>query len=291
VPASHPAVGPIADLDPSLQAAFADTSHFAPLPDPGPHDWLANHPERGQTARQFYVSRPNIPNENRHTIYVLPIGAFPEGSPSLADLEAYGEAFFTLDVEPLPPVAVEDLEVTTRTGEFGRQLRTPDLLVELRRRIPDDAYCLIGVTMEDLYPEASWNYVFGYASLDQRVGVYSFARYDPAFYGEPRGPGAEKRILRRSLKVMAHETGHMFGIEHCVHYSCTMNGSNHLAEADSRPMHLCPVCLRKLHTSVGFDPADRYRRLAAFYRSRGLDDEATWIESRLAHLASVTQAR
>jgi archaemetzincin len=33
--------------------------------------------------------------------------------------------------------------------------------------------------MEDLYPEPSWNFVFGQASLNERVGVYSFARYGP----------------------------------------------------------------------------------------------------------------
>lgn len=32
-----------------------------------------------------------------------------------------------------------------------------------------------------------------------------------------------------------------------------MNGSNSLEEEDVIPFHLCPVCLRKLHFSIGFD--------------------------------------
>jgi len=57
---------------------------------------------------------------------------------------------------------------------------------------------------------------------------------------------AERLLLRRSCKVLAHEMAHMFGIEHCIYFHCLMNGSNHLEESDARPMHLCPVDLRKL---------------------------------------------
>lgn len=59
----------------------------------------------------------------------------------------------------------------------------------LKARVTADAFCVLAVSMEDLYPEPSWNFVFGQASLRERVGAYSFARYDPAFYGEPRAPG------------------------------------------------------------------------------------------------------
>jgi archaemetzincin len=139
--------------------------------------------------------------------------------------------------------------------------------------------------MEDLYPEASWNFVFGLASFRERVGVYSFARYDPAFFGEPRGAGYRDLILRRSLKVMVHELGHMFGLGHCVYFECLMNGSNHLDEADARPHHLCPVCLRKLHHAVGFDPAARYRALERFYRAAGMTADADLAATRAARSA------
>jgi archaemetzincin len=58
-------------------------------------------------------------------------------------------------------------------------------------------------------------------------------------------------------------------------------GGNHLKESDDRPPHLCPVCLRKLQWSVGFDVVDRYRRLERFSRKAGFEDEVAWIGRRL----------
>ncbi len=139
--------------------------------------------------------------------------------------------------------------------------------------------------MHDLYPDPSWNFVFGEATLSDRVGIFSFARYSPGFYGYPGGEGWQDRLLRRSCKVLAHETGHMFGLEHCVFFECLMNGSNHLAESDSRPMFLCPVCLRKLQHAAGFGIRARYAALAAFYRQVGFTAEADWIDRRLAFIA------
>jgi len=77
----------------------------------------------------------------------------------------------------------------------------------------------------------------------------------------------------------------MFGIEHCVWFRCLMNGSNHLAESDARPLHLCPVDLRKLQWSIGFDVVERYQRLLSFYREEGFEDEAQWLEKRLRYIA------
>ena len=46
-----------------------------------------------------------------------------------------------------------------------------------------------------------------------------------------------------------------------------MNGANNLAEADAGPQHLCPICLRKLHFNVQFNPVTRYEELAKFYKA------------------------
>ncbi len=167
-------------------------------------------------------------------------------------------------------------------GLRRRQLLTGDLLDLLRANLPEHAFCYVGVTMEDLYPGPDWNYVFGQASLRDRVAVYSFVRYFPEFWGEELSDST--LVMRRSLKVLAHETAHAFGLRHCTARLCVMNGSNHLEESDSRPLHLCPQDLRKLQWSVGFDVHERYRRLADLYLELGLVDDARWIDRRLEHI-------
>jgi archaemetzincin len=193
-----------------------------------------------------------------------------------------------MEVKVLPPLAIEAGKFTTRRNPYtgNAQILTSDVLNFLKGRVPPDAFCILAVTMEDLYPDPSWNFVFGQASLRERVGIYSFARYDAAFYGEPRGTGYETSLLRRSCKVLAHEAGHMFGLAHCTYFNCLMNGSNHLAESDRRPLHLCPVCLRKLQWSIGFDVLERYRALEHVNRAAGFIDEADWLNRRIKTIAT-----
>jgi archaemetzincin len=198
-----------------------------------------------------------------------------------------------LEVVVLPPADWAQNRITSRQNPWTgqEQLLTGDILKALQTRLPNDAFALLGITMTDLYPEPSWNFVFGQASPRDRVGVYSFARYDPKFYGQRPTVDTRKLMLLRSCKVLAHETCHMFGIEHCVWFRCLMNGSNHLAESDARPLHLCPVDLRKLQWSIGVDVVERYRRLLDFHRDAGFEDEARWLEKRLRFIAAPNGGR
>jgi archaemetzincin len=288
------AIGSTAGLSSLLPRAFDPADDFEPVPAPGPNDWLAVHPEGGQSFEQFVRSGPNRPDRNRRILYLQPLGEFRPGeAPPLESLREYAAAYFALEVRVLPSLGLDLLNITTRRNPttHNRQLLTTDILTALQKRIADDAFCLLGITMEDLYPEPSWNFVFGQASLRERVGVYSFARYDPAFYGAPRGSDYLPTLLRRSAKVLAHETGHMFGLAHCVYFRCVFNGSNHLDESDARPLHECPVDLRKLHHSIGFDVPRRYARLLRFYREAGFEDEAAWTHRRLEGIVGPEEAR
>ena len=279
------AVGDLRGLSPTLRRAFsADAPEFGPIPKPGPEDWLTVHPEAGKTFEEFKASDPNRPTESKRVIYLQPLGEFAaDRSPPIEKLREFASAFFAIEVKALPAVSLDASKFTTRrnpnTGNL--QILTGDVLNFLKARVPSDGFCVLAITMDDLYPEPSWNFVFGQASLRERAGVYSFARYDPAFYGEARAPGYETLLLRRSCKVLAHETGHMFGLAHCTYFNCLMNGSNHLAESDRRPLHLCPVCLRKLQWSIGFDVLKRYRALEHVTRADDFADEADWLSCRI----------
>ncbi|MGZ5005678.1 MAG: archaemetzincin [Chthoniobacterales bacterium] len=282
------AIGDLSTLPATLQRAFApDSPEFESIPKPEPQDWLAVHEESGQTFDEFKASRPNRPTSARRVIYLQPLGNFAAGdSASIEKLREFAAAFFAMEAKALPRAAVNASQFTTRDNPYtgNLQILTSDVLDFLKARLPPDAFCVVAVTMEDLYPEPSWNFVFGQASLRERVGVYSFARYDPAFYGEARDSNHETLLLRRSCKVLAHETGHMFGLAHCTFFNCLMNGSNHLSESDRRPLHLCPVCLRKLQWSIGFDVLERYRALEKVSRTDGFTAEAGWSSQRIKTL-------
>jgi archaemetzincin len=278
------AVGPLEHLPPATRKAFEYTSHFSPIPTPSPDDWLRVHPERGQTVLDYLASHPNRPEPPRDHIYVLPLGELPaERGPTLEELRAHASAYFGLPVSVLPVRSLAELDVPERMHEGHRQLDASAVLDRIHKELPHDAYCLIAVTLEDLWPGGEFSYVFGYARLHARVGVFSFARYHPDFFGESFAVD-RKVVLQRALKVMSHELGHMFGLEHCIHLHCIMNGANHLSELDRAPLHLCPVCLRKLHVALGFDAQARDQALAEHYARLGLHEAADWSRQRGAYL-------
>jgi archaemetzincin len=285
------AIGPTQTLSSALRRAFDPGDDFQPMPKPGDIDWLAYFPEKGQTFAQFVQSEPRRPNAKRKKIYLQPLGSF-QGSAGvpLGELRRFASAFFMMDVTLLPPLDLSRSHITTRKNFYTHrpQMRTGDILNLLYRRLPQDAFALLGITMIDLYPGPGWNYVFGQAAPRSAVGVYSFARYGPSFYGQAPSPASRLLLLRRSCKILAHEASHMFGIEHCIWFRCTVNGCNHIDELDGAPLHLCPVDLRKLQWSVGFDVMERYRGLRDFYRQAGLKDEAEWIEKRMRFIAADT---
>jgi archaemetzincin len=265
-----------------------DADLFEKKRKPKGFDWLASLHETGQTFPAYVAQVPKGLTAQRHVIVLQPVGDFTRDDLAVLDkLRAFTSAFFQLPVRvarhvPLP-------------NRGYRQRRTDDLswtqhstlsIMEdvLLPRLPSDAVCYLGITMSDLYPDENWNFVFGQASFDKRVGVYSLIRYTERFWGRPETGESRSQFLRRSFKILAHETGHMFSIAHCTENECLMNGSNSLDEMDRNTIHLCPVCLHKLQWSVKFDVRSRYRQLRDIYMQSGYEDLVGWMDRRLDRL-------
>lgn len=279
------AVGSLAGMDKPMQRSFTVSEQFEAKKEPKDMDWLAQHEEEGQTFPQYLASKPNRPgDEGRNTLYVLPLGEFPkETSPDLSLLRKYMELYYApMTVKVLPALPENKVPAVTRKNSLTGhvQWQSVAMLKWLRSEVPRDAYGLIAITMTDLYPGEGWNFVFGQASYKSRVGVFSFARYHPKLSLEDVDGDPDQIALRRACKVLTHEMGHMFGIKHCTHYECNMNGANSLEECDSTPMHLCPVCLRKLQHAISFDPVLRYQELGRFYQNNQFALEAKWVGER-----------
>ncbi|MFP4596695.1 MAG: archaemetzincin [Persicimonas sp.] len=267
-----------------LEAFWQSTEGFEPLDEPTAGDWRSRFKEPRQSYEGWVNRDRKQPSDQRGVLYLQPIGDFDEAAtPDLEILAEFGRRYFQMPVKVRPPIDAKGLDITRRQNPHSGQTQwlTGDLLDLLEERLPDDAYGVLGLTVTDLWPGEGWNFVFGQARLSRRVGVYSLARYGAGARRELND--YERRLtLLRSMKVMTHELGHMFGISHCLHYRCNMNGSNSLDETDAQPIHLCPVDLRKLHTAAGFDPVIRYEELADFYEKRGFEEQADFARRRAA---------
>lgn len=253
---------------------------FTPMSTIKKGEWLDCYYEAGQGFDEY--QNYNKVTSKKKYIYIFQFGEFDSKAPSMDLIIQYIQAFYYGMEVKLLQREVGMVDITSRINPYTKkiQLKTKDLTDILKYILPEDAYCLIGVTMLDLYPSESWNFVFGEASLKNRVGVFSFARYDPDFLGE-KNPKRTK--LERSCEVCVHEIGHMFGIEHCIYYHCVMNGSNSLQESDSRTIELCPVCLRKLQKVVGFDYMERYKKLEEFMIKNNFNDK-NWLKNRILEI-------
>jgi len=286
------AVGAAADpvVSPTLGPLRADLRALEPLHEragsPRRGDWRDVHREPGQTFEQYVGGGSAIsPTTARATLVVQPLGTFSSANERIVRTVAVAlEAHFGLRARLARPIAL-DIPPGARRGSrgFGEQVLTKHLLAALEQRLPDDAAAYVAFTETDLFPDPSWNFVFGQASLQERVGVWSLARN-----GDPSSDDlAYRRALLRAIKTATHEVGHMFGMHHCTAYRCNMAGSNSLEESDRSPSWLCPECLAKVSWVTATRAADHLRRMHVFVSEvGGLELEADHYAKSLEALAN-----
>ncbi len=270
-----------------------DDSGFEKMGKAKPGEWLFHFHEKGQSFEEYVSGHPVRATASRRVLVFQPVGSFSHIERDIiAKAVEFAGIWFNLPTRieatlPLPQYGWHRVRQFSWMDRPIKQYKTGYFLDKLLPgRLPADAVCYLAITMADLYPGEGWNFVFGQASLPQRAGVYSMARYFPQFWGQEESPESYFLALRRSCRVLAHEVGHIFGLAHCIHYRCTMNGSNSLEESDRRPLRLCPFCLKKLQWNRGFDPIQRYERLKEFLEDEKLLQDAAWIKLRLKRLRS-----
>lgn len=251
---------------------------FKPMGKSAAYDWLGSHYEAGQTFEEYINESPTLPTAERRKLYVLPLGSFSPAQEKVVRAAAdFLDAFYGLPVETLRPRPFKPSYPNVRENPLthSRQIKTGYILNEiLPPLLPADAAALLAFIADDLYPDESMNFVFGQASFENRVGIWSLYRL--------KEKASYQTFLKRTIKIAAHETGHMFSIRHCTKYECIMSGTNHLAETDRRPIDACPECMAKIAWLSGVDPETRYKRLAVFCRKNGMDEEALAFDKKAA---------
>jgi archaemetzincin len=92
---------------------------------------------------------------------------------------------------------MEKYEIPSREGhnDGRRKYLATNILRKTIELVPSDAYCMLTITMQDLYPGPKWAYCFGWAMYKGRTGVFSFLRFDPQY------KYTDEYLLERSEKL------------------------------------------------------------------------------------------
>lgn len=236
--------------------------------------WLSEHHELGQTFAQYARDPRRRMSAKRRSIVLQPIGVLsPDHTRIVHDTAAFLRRFFGVSVRIAAPLGVAQAPTwaTRRSSSGDTQLHTRWLLRDvLPDRLSSDAAAVIGLTNYDLWPGEGWAHVIGQATFTRRVGVWSMFRLGD--------PGASEfdylATLVRTMKVAAHELGHVFGIRHCTAWRCLMNGSHDRDEMDRHPLTLCPEDAAKVAWATGANPLERYESLREITADLGLQPES-----------------
>lgn len=246
-------------------------------------DWLMLHKEFGQTYEE-YKNGGIIPvTQKKDIIYIAPLSCGENANIDqsfvnalLLICEAY---FYGMKVKVLEKrIDLNNYSIDIRIFDENKiQINANQILSILYSELPSNAYCLLAITDKDLYNDHniirprdyiykpknynySNNFCYGLSSIKSRVGVVSFARYDPLFYtrfvNKENSKQQEKLmkyyfiLLKRACKVIVKEVCHLFGLKNCTFFKCNLNGFNSMEEFDKRPLELCPICIRKIYANI-----------------------------------------
>ncbi len=255
------------DFDSQYLEAIA--ANDKPLEEAQFGDWRQQHIEKKQTFEDYISGKTFVPDKDQNVIYLQPIGVFDENQMKAIEITRdYLAIFFQRKTVILDAISDSDIPSRAKRENFGHeQLKTGYILnAMLAPNIPDDAMSIMAISEKDLYPGDDWNYVFGQASYEKRIGVSSIYR----LYDGKLSQTNFRLCVQRLINVSSHEIGHMLTLHHCLFAQCAMNGSNNLPETDRSPNRLCSDCQKKLTWNLGYDNFKRSGELYSFMKARSL---------------------
>jgi archaemetzincin len=174
--------------------------------------------------------------ESRCMVALQPLGQVsPEDvqSARAALAEFWGAEVEVLPAQPLP----------TAAWYPPRQRYRADRLIDFLTTLGvPQADRVVGLTGSDISitkdPYPDWG-IFGVGELGGRACVVSTYRLRR---------GAREDLPRaRLVKVLNHELGHTFGLEHCTTKHCLMDDANgSISTVDAEPGELCDACRKRV---------------------------------------------
>lgn len=237
---------------------------------PGPDDWLANNFESGQTF-DLFRTQSSRPESDKTLVILQPLDA-EISSDLLRFLADLGKSFFpSLEFTIKPSISLSSLGI-----DPSPQYDASVILSSLRQFPPLNKFTLIALTRSDIYHNDPENYVFSLGNAAARAAVTSLYRFEDR----------TDLVYSRVGKSVIGRLCHVAGLKNCIYYECVLNGVNNVPELDRVPLHLCPICLRKLLFCFDFNAVEWYNRLYAFFQQlpREFSEETQWLQARISAL-------
>lgn len=139
--------------------------------------------------------------------------------------------------------ALLDPRPSHRSGWCG--VSASAFLNQVHRRAIHGAALNVGITERNVVPGSAWNFVFGYARMDEPACVVSL---HPLSLDKPRLP----LLIKRATAIILHEIGHNCGLEHHdyedgIHCSMTADTERDSLELlDNSSSKFCRPCRKRV---------------------------------------------
>jgi archaemetzincin len=186
-----------------------------------------------RNGNSHYLPTGNI--VRKPNIILQPLGSF--SSETLIYLKDSIEKFY--------PVTI----IVARSKDFPAQFyysprnryRADSTIKWLKQIKPDSARSVVGITNEDVSVNKGVHRDYGVMGLGYKPGnscvVSAFRLRKTAT--------SQKHFQQRLFKVVVHEMGHNFGLDHCPNETCMMVDAEGQMKLD-KEKDLCERCKRKL---------------------------------------------
>lgn len=251
-----------------------DLKHYKPMHIPKLGDWLYHVQETGQTFEQYSNTRVPILH-GCITVALLD----SEMSTIVDHIITFMEAF-------AHPMKVNVLDLSQQFKEMlsSKAVKYDASLITdfLSKQKPQQCHGMIGFTNADLYT-SKLAFCFSSTNSTANVSIISLFRTRPKLM---------------YLSCVAFCIGQTLQMRKCILYKCCMNGVNSMSEMVTRPLHLCPIDLKKYHLayvlwcfisfvrleSFGYNEQARCSKLFEWFAQRNglssyLEEQKNWLMS------------
>lgn len=178
-----------------------------------------------------------VPSMAVPSVAIQPLG--PVKAADIARVKAGIQALYAVDVEVLPEKALPKAAYFAPRDRY----KADKLLDVLAADTPAKFTKVIGLTARDISTKKEkiedWG-IFGLGALGERPCVVSTFRLRA-------GKATDEVFLVRLVKVVNHELGHTFGLDHCPEAGCFMqDAGGKIATVDGESSKPCAACAARL---------------------------------------------